>query len=98
MLGELAEELGIAARVLVEILHAGRASAVSLADLGHPGALDLCGGPGGLLLELLALVGRGAGTATSDDERGGARRIGEAEMKDGKTAHRDPDDMRLLDL
>src|SRR4029077_11615981 len=98
MLAQLAEELGIAARVLVQQLDAGRAGAVGLADLSHPAAFDLRCGARNLLGKLLALVGLGAIAAARDDQRGGAVGIVEAEMQDGKAADRDPDHMRLLDL
>src|SRR5438874_7670590 len=95
MLGELREEFGVAARVLVQVLHPGRAGTVGLADLGHALLLDLSRGARGLLLELLTLVGLRAIAAAGDDQRAGAIGIGEAEMQDGKPAHRNANDMRL---
>src|SRR5439155_14013574 len=52
-------------------------------------------GARGLVLELLALVRLGTIAATGDDKRTGAVGISEAEMQDGKPAHRDADDMRF---
>src|SRR5205823_13044056 len=73
----------------------GRAGTVGLADLGHALLLDLSRGARGLLLELLTLVGLRAIAAAGDDQRAGAIGIGEAEMQDGKPAHRNANDMRL---
>src|SRR5579862_524086 len=98
MLGELGEELGIAARVLVEVLHAGRPGAVGLGDFGHAVALDFRRGAAGFIAELLALVGLRAVAAAGDDQGGGAVGIGETEMQHGKAAHRDADDVRLRNV
>src|ERR1051326_1062795 len=95
MLGELRQEFGVAAWVLVQVLHAGRAGAVGLRDLGHALLRDLRGGAGGLFLKLLALVGLRAIAAPGYDKRIGAIRVRETEMQDGKPAHRNADDMRL---
>src|SRR5437763_16582483 len=95
MLGQLREELGVAARVLVEVLHAGRAGAVALRDLGHAFGFDLRRRARRLLAELLALVGLGAVAAAGDDKRVCEFRVGKADMQDGKPAHRDADYMRL---
>src|ERR1051325_11481558 len=95
MLGEMRHELGIAAGVLVQILHTGRAGAVGLRDLGPALLRDLRGGAAGLFLKLLALGGLGALAATRDDKRIGAIRVRETEMQDGNPAHRNADDMRL---
>src|SRR5438067_11516041 len=95
MLSELRKEFGVAARILVQILHPGGTGAVRLADLDHPLAFDLRRGAGGLLLELLPLFGLRTIAAPGDDERAGAVRIGKAEMQHGKPAHRNADDMRL---
>ena len=69
MLGELRHELRVAARVLHLVLHASRAGAIGLGDLGHALFGDLRRGARGLVGELLALVGRRAVTAAGDDER-----------------------------
>src|SRR5437588_617983 len=82
--GQRPQELGIAARILVQVLHPGRTGAIGFADLCHAGALDLRRGARGLLLELLALVGLGAIAAAGDDQCAGALGIGEAEMQYGK--------------
>ncbi len=69
-----------------------------LLGLAHPLAFDQRDGLGGLVVELLALAGLGAIAAAGDDQRQRAVGIGKAEMQGRKPAHRDADDMRLVDL
>src|ERR1700674_4332890 len=98
MLGELGCELRPAARVLVLELNARRPERVTVRRLRHSELLELAGRRLGLLGALLTLVGRRTVAAAADHQRAGAIRISEPEMDDREAAHRQPDNMRLVDL
>src|SRR3984885_15642509 len=88
-------ELGMSPRVLVFILHTGRAIGVALGKGSHAVFPERARDDVGFSAENLALVGLGAVPAAADAERQRAAMMTDAEMQRRKTAHRDPDDGRL---
>ena len=97
MPGEARGEFAPAARILVLQLHPARAEGIAPARGFHPLAFDQDDGPCRLVAELLALAWLGAIAAAGDDQGQSTVGIGEAEMQRGEPAHRDADDMRLVD-
>ena len=95
---ELVGEFLPAARVLVLELHARRRERVAHRRLAHADLLEAPGGGLGFLRELRTLVGGCAIAAAADDQRQCALRIGEAEVQRRKSAHRQTDDVGLVDL
>src|SRR4051812_19455614 len=96
VLGELAGELGPAARVLVLELHARRAEGV----LGRgfaPVAEEGSGRRFALGPELVFLLRLGAVAAAGDYQRARTVRVRNAEVQRGESAHREPDHVRALD-
>ena len=59
---------------------------------------EILGGGFRLLGKLAALVGRRAIAAAGHHQRAGALGVGKAEMQRGEAAHRQADDVRLVDL
>src|ERR1700686_2601787 len=98
MFGELISELTPATRVLVLELDARRPERIASSGLRHAYPLETPRGGLDLGGELRPLVGRGAVAATGHHQRACAIRIGEAEMQRSKTAHRQADHMRIVDL
>src|ERR1700722_11619160 len=98
MLRQPLKKLGVAARVLVPVLYTARPSAKSLRDFRHAPVGDLSRGAQRLVRKLLALAGLSAVTAAGDNERQRASGIGESEMQNREAAHRDADNMRLVDF
>src|SRR6516164_1768658 len=98
MLSQLIDELAPAAGILVLELNARRSKPVGFGAGRHAHILEAARGGFGLGGELRPPVGRGAVAATGNDQRTRAIRIGEAEMQSGKTAHRQADHVRFVDL
>ncbi len=97
MFGELVDEFGKAARILIPQRQAARAMAIGRRDMRHAffehGFRQIpC-----LRLKFLVLVGVRTVAATGDDQRQRARGISHAEMERGEPAHRIAHDMRPLD-
>src|ERR1700730_2594382 len=88
-------ELGVAARVLVFILNAGRPVGITFGKSRHAFAPYHAGDHIGFGPERLALVGFGAVTAAADAQRSRPLRMTQTEMQRRKPAHRKPYDMRL---
>ncbi len=91
-------EFAQAARVLVLELHPGRAVGIGFGGLRHAELLEARRARLGFRGELGPHRGLGAVAASGDDQREGALGIGEAEMQGGEAAHRQADDMGLVDL
>src|ERR1700719_1881437 len=98
MFGELTGELAPATRVLVLELDAPWPERVARSRLCHACLLETLRGGLGAGGELRPLAGRGAVAAAGHHQRACVIRIGEAEMQRSKTAHRQADHMRLVDL
>src|SRR5579862_6412934 len=95
MLGQHCLELGMSPRILVLVLHAGRAVSVTLSEGSH--ALlpyHACDGVG-LSAEKFSLVRLGPVSAAADAQRKRARAMAQAEMQRCEATHRQADDMCL---
>ena len=95
---ELVGEFAPAARILVLELHARRPERVTFGGLRHALLLEILGGCLGFFGKLSALIGSSAIAAAGDHQRASAVRIGKAKMQSRKAAHRQSDDMRLVDF
>src|SRR4029079_18537032 len=98
MLGELIGELAPAARILVLMLHAGRAQRIALGRLLHGQLFEPLGRGFRFLGEFRALARRRAIAAARHHDRAGSVAVSEAEMKRAEAARRQADNMSLVDL
>src|ERR1700738_3812207 len=98
MFGKLVAKFLPAARVLVLELHARGSERIALSRAHHAGLLEFLRGRFGFLREYSALVGRGAIAAAGNPQRPRAFRIGKAEMQGCEAAHREPDNVSLVEL
>src|ERR1019366_6002403 len=98
MLFELVGKFAPAAPVLVLELHARRPERVTFGGLRHALLLEILGGSLGFFGELCAFIRGSAIAAACDHQRASAVRVDKAEMQSCEAAHRQSDDMRLVDF
>src|SRR5262249_19621352 len=98
MFGQLIGKFAPAAGILVLVLYARRPKRVGFGRFFHRQFFETLGGGLRLLGEFGPLAGCRTVTATGDDNRTAALRVGESKMQRGKAAHRKSHNVRLIDF